>query len=51
MYFIHQELQVVDLGREEPNTQLLFETPQDDFILDDKREISIVLNCKNSECC
>ena len=50
MYFIHQELQVVDLGIEEVTTQLLSEIPQED-IIHDVREISIVLNCKNSECC
>ena len=43
MYFIHQELQVVDLGKNEPNTQLLFEIPQEDLIYH-KREISITLN-------
>ena len=43
MYFIHQEVEVVDLGTEEANIQLLFEIPQDDFI-QDAREISIVLN-------
>ena len=42
MHYIHQELQVVDLGKEESTTQLLFEIPQDDFI-PDAREISIVL--------
>ena len=43
MYNIHQELQVVDLGIEELNTQLLFEIYQYDLI-HHKREISIVLN-------
>ena len=43
MYFIHQEVELIDLGIEEPTTQLLFEIPQDDFI-QDAREISIVLN-------
>ena len=43
MYFIHQEVEVVDLGTEEANIQLLFEIPQDDFI-QDAREISIVLD-------
>ena len=43
MYFIHQEVELVDLGIEEPNTQLLFEIYQED-LLDDKREITIVLN-------
>ena len=43
MYNIHQELQVVDLGIEELNTQLLFESQQEDLI-HDKREIIIVLN-------
>ena len=43
MYDIHQEVQVVDLGIEEPSTQLLFEIPQYDLIYD-ARKISIVLN-------
>ena len=43
MYDIHQEVQVVDLGIEEPITQLLFEIYQYDLI-HHKREISIVLN-------
>ena len=43
MCYIHQEVQVVDLGIEEPSTQLLTETPQEDLI-QDAREISIVLN-------
>ena len=43
MYFIHQEVELIDLGIEEPTTQLLFEIPQDDLI-HDEREISIVLN-------
>ena len=32
MYDIHQEVEVVDLGTEEPTTQLLFETPQNNLI-------------------
>ena len=43
MYFIHQELQVVDLGIEEVTIQLLSEIPQEDLI-HHKREISITLN-------
>ena len=43
MYDIHQEVQVVDLGIEEPSTQLLSETPQEDLI-QNARQISIVLN-------
>ena len=43
MHYIHQEVQVVDLGIEEPSTQLLTEIPQYDLIYDE-REISIVLN-------
>ena len=43
MYDIHQEVQVVDLGIEEPSIRLLTETPQYDLI-HDKREISIELN-------
>ena len=43
MYDIHQELQVVDLGTEQPSIQLIFETTQYDLI-DDAREISIILN-------
>ena len=43
MYFIHQELEVVDFGIEESTIQLLLETPQDNLI-HHKREISIVLN-------
>ena len=49
MYDIHQEVQVVDLGIEEPSIQLLFEIPQEDLIYDE-REISIVLNWENSKC-
>ena len=48
MYFIHQEVELIDIGIEELNTQLLFEIHQEDLI-QDAREISIVL--KNSECC
>ena len=43
MYDIHQEVQGVDLGIEEPSTQLLTEIPQYDLI-HHAREISIVLN-------
>ena len=43
MYFIHQELEVVDLGIEEANIQLLFESQQED-LTHNVREISIVLN-------
>ena len=43
MHFIHQEVELIDLGIEEPTTQLLFEIPQEDLI-HHKREISIVLN-------
>ena len=43
MYKIHQEVQVVNLGIEEPSIQLLFEILQDDLI-HDERKISIVLN-------
>ena len=43
MHCIHQEVELVKLGIEEPITQLLFEIPQDDFI-HHEREISIVLN-------
>ena len=32
MYDIHQEVQIVDLGIEEPSIQLLFEIPQEDLI-------------------
>ena len=32
MYEIHQEVQIVDLGIEEPSIQLLLETPQYDLI-------------------
>ena len=42
MYDIHQEVQIVDLGIEEPSTQLLSEILQEDLIYDE-REISIVL--------
>ena len=43
MYFIHQEVELIDLGIEEPTTQLLFEIPQDDLI-HHKREIFIAFN-------
>ena len=43
MYFIHQEVELIDLGKNEPSIQLLFESQQEDFI-DHEREISIVLN-------
>ena len=43
MYNIHQEVELVDLGIEEPTAQLLFEILQDDLI-HDEREISITLN-------
>ena len=43
MYDIHQEVEVVDLGENEPSIQLLFEIPRDNLI-HDVREISIVLN-------
>ena len=43
MHYIHQEVELVDLGIEEPNTQLLSEIPQEDLI-HHKREISITLN-------
>ena len=34
MYDIHQEVQIVDLGKEEPSIQLLLEIPQNDSIYD-----------------
>ena len=43
IYEIHQEVQIVNLGIEEPNIQLLTEIPQEDLIYDE-RKISIVLN-------
>ena len=43
MYEIHQEVQIVNLGIEEPSIQLLTEIPQYDLI-HHEREISIVLN-------
>ena len=43
MYFIHQEVELIDLGIEEPTAQLLFEIPRDNLI-HDVTEISIVLN-------
>ena len=43
MYFIHQEVELIDLGKNEPSIQLLFEIPQDNLI-HHEREISIVLN-------
>ena len=43
MYNIHQELEVVDLGIEEPNIQLLFEILQDNLI-HYERKIFIAFN-------